>query len=677
MLKVVGASWLQTKVTSLTLVAIIVVGIFTVFFGGMTRDTRDGNYAATAFWGENAGFRIEFWGQGNNPCDIPKGVARAYYKPDMSKNGWAVLEIETQPEYPDWVQAHAAGLLEGSLTWQIIYWHWQNTVEKACEGREDFCDAVREILETNNNIIKEKADAFENIDSFWHQVKLFYSQLGGMEVGWHYAVDRSRQDYDIIHEDFLWMNVVCDLKDFELKMNATIEADPKRIPLSMALLKLLPNTTLDFLLAHASSAFYSAMLRIQKHYSFSFHMTGQQNSELVPGRVLKFTSYPGAVHSQDDFYQISGEKFNHTATSKNITVAGCAIKNLNRKLWNSVDITNEVLMGPRVLAANRLSKNGEEWARHLEHNNSGTGNKQWLVLESSNKTLSLWVVEQMPGLIHAEDQTQTLNKLNYWVSYGVPYYQDIKILSTNYEELNKPATKNPVEKILKAGQKNVTDLDSLIKLLRSPDLTLIGRSDLSLSDIQNYTQYWEINYNQSQNTRSTTEMNYIITSDLDSVLNKSDLSEHSVDEDDILNSTKNHIHVGKYYGHSFRDIFKTITSLKKLNEELELIEKNSKNTNQQNDVLPHTDRQLHINKSIITESKVLSLREFSGIIDFKICIRDGLYAAAGPPYSKDNGPIFVEPFQWSKSPINYLPHIGQSDIWNFDVVKVEWVWDSI
>ena len=84
------------------------------------------------------------------------------------------MEIETQPEYPDWVQAHAAGLLEGSLTWQTIYWHWQNTVEKTCEGREDFCNTVREILETNSNIIEDKAEAFGNEDPFWHQVSISF-----------------------------------------------------------------------------------------------------------------------------------------------------------------------------------------------------------------------------------------------------------------------------------------------------------------------------------------------------------------------------------------------------------------------------------------------------------------------------------------------------------------------
>lgn len=236
------------------------------------------------------------------------------------------------------------------------------------------------------------------------------------------------------------------------------------------------------------------------------------------------------------------------------------------------------------------------------------------------------------------------------------------------EELTQQEA-NPIEKILVEGQKNVTDIDSLINLMRSPDLAIIGRSDLRLSDIQNYTQYWELNYNQSQNLNSTLEIT--------SALHNSDKNKHSVDEDEILNSTKSHIHVGKFYGHSFKEIFKTIVAMKQLNEELQLIEKNSKNINKENDILPHANKQLNINISLIAERKTLLLREFSGIIDFKISSRDIFYAAAGPPFSTDNGLVFIEPFQWSKSPINYLPHIGQSDVWNFNAVKTKWVWDSI
>lgn len=78
--------------------------------------------------------------------------------------------METQAEYPDVVQAKAAGYLEGSLTWQMIYWHWKNTVETTCNGRTKFCDRMRKYLEENADEIKRIARRQNEIDPFWHQV---------------------------------------------------------------------------------------------------------------------------------------------------------------------------------------------------------------------------------------------------------------------------------------------------------------------------------------------------------------------------------------------------------------------------------------------------------------------------------------------------------------------------
>lgn len=44
------------------------------------------------------------------------------------------------------------------------------------------------------------------------------------------------------------------------------------------------------------------------------------NSSLVPGRIISFTSYPAAIHSQDDFYRIflnDGSKIILTGTAIN------------------------------------------------------------------------------------------------------------------------------------------------------------------------------------------------------------------------------------------------------------------------------------------------------------------------------------------------------------------------
>jgi hypothetical protein len=83
---------------------------------------------------------------------------------------WAVLEIETRDAYPDWVQAYSAGLLEGSLTWQLIYWHWQNTVQNVCEDRMEFCKHVHSLVSVNSEKIKDLAEKNGHSDPFWHQV---------------------------------------------------------------------------------------------------------------------------------------------------------------------------------------------------------------------------------------------------------------------------------------------------------------------------------------------------------------------------------------------------------------------------------------------------------------------------------------------------------------------------
>ena len=51
------------------------------------REEDDGVYSATVFWSENAGFYIDFWGQGNKMEEIPNGVGRAYYKQEIETTG--------------------------------------------------------------------------------------------------------------------------------------------------------------------------------------------------------------------------------------------------------------------------------------------------------------------------------------------------------------------------------------------------------------------------------------------------------------------------------------------------------------------------------------------------------------------------------------------------------------
>lgn len=91
-------------------------------------------------------------------------------------NRWSIIEIETSVKYPDTVQAYAAGLLEGSLTWQLIHHHWYNTINVICDKNPVECRKSRRYLRENAAIIRERSDLLESKDSFWHMVCNFHKK---------------------------------------------------------------------------------------------------------------------------------------------------------------------------------------------------------------------------------------------------------------------------------------------------------------------------------------------------------------------------------------------------------------------------------------------------------------------------------------------------------------------
>lgn len=48
---------------------------------------NDGTYSATVSWNRKGGYRIDFWGQGNDLSGIKLNVARAYYKTGIFESG--------------------------------------------------------------------------------------------------------------------------------------------------------------------------------------------------------------------------------------------------------------------------------------------------------------------------------------------------------------------------------------------------------------------------------------------------------------------------------------------------------------------------------------------------------------------------------------------------------------
>lgn len=478
MLKVVGASWYQTRIVSIILGTLVALGVVGFIFGEYERENEDGVYSATMFWSEDLGFRISYWGQGNELEDLPRGVARACYKPELTDNGWAILEIQSEADSPDWRQAYAAGFLEGSLSWQMIHWHWSNLVRDTCEDREKYCERVRDFLEENMRWVKDTAEQRKTTEPFWHQVHLFYMQLVGLENGFKDAVEKSRKEIEIPSIDFLWLNVMNDLVDLEQKFDSSSKnsSNISARGFSSSFIKLVPETRQLFV-AHNSGGLYQSMLRMLKRYELHYHMTSSPGADPVPGQSISFSSYPGALHSQDDLYLVSGIK------KHQLVIAGTAISNHNKAVWDKVQ-PQQILIGPRVMSANRLATSGSTWSHVLQRDNSGTGNKQWQIADYSrlittkshrrtrhqhgNKGL-LWIAEQMPGFVRATDQTRHLLSRGFWAANGaVPFYKDISDKSLYQNSNGKKSD------IFRRGQVDAKDLLSIQQLMSNDNVAVRG-----------------------------------------------------------------------------------------------------------------------------------------------------------------------------------------------------------
>uniref|UniRef100_A0A182Q9V3 Phospholipase B-like n=1 Tax=Anopheles farauti TaxID=69004 RepID=A0A182Q9V3_9DIPT len=575
MLKVVGASWHKTRIGSYILIGALMLAVAAFFLAEMERPSYNGTYCATTYWARNSGYRLEFWGQRNDLDQVPKGVVRACFRDSILTNGWSQLELESQSSYTDTVQAYAAGIMEGALTWNNIYMHWSNTIDAVCskdEESEEFCDWLRGLITTNVDTVKKMADMKGKHDYYWYQIALFYDQLDGLEIGFRKGVKRSRMDYEIPKQDFLLMNAAVDIRDLKiyytnfLMENSGLKPEPAK---GMMLLKLTkqPNGLSKILLGHTSDGSYSSMLRMVKKYTLRYHFgsdvsrpalakaadDADEDRTVVPGTNIVFTGYPGVLASLDDFYVINGRR------EHRLVAAGVKMENEHVNLWRKIDLVRSVSLAPRVMAANRLGHNGRSWARYFARNPS-TGVKQWLVIDMTRFVVSnttdveppstppsmdrseeeneipttleqdltdsehqqqrivtkrmddyvdddfkelqssaprlvrmvtvrkqdepavtgvpvansfgpgmFWVIDQLPGRLHAEDITEKIVSDGFWLTNGVPYFKEAldigqananaTTISTNASSTNSTAT---MEKILQ----NITDLETLSKFFR-------------------------------------------------------------------------------------------------------------------------------------------------------------------------------------------------------------------
>jgi hypothetical protein len=178
----------------------------------------------------------------------------------------------------------------------------------------------------------------------------------------------------------------------------------------------------DMFAAHNTWADYTQMTRIWKYYNFPI-----KNGDMM-AQNIGMSSYPGAISSMDDYYQLSS----------GLVVIDTTLEILDPFIWDFVidRQISGVMTIPNfmhIMVANKMAKTPQHWTALYNTKNSGTYNVQWMVVDYNNFIKGkpvpdnlFWVLETMPGMTHAEDMSHRLRSHGYWGAYNRPFFNDIR-----------------------------------------------------------------------------------------------------------------------------------------------------------------------------------------------------------------------------------------------------------
>jgi hypothetical protein len=348
---------------------------------------------------------------------------------------------------------------------------FNNWLHDFCKDKTQFCQSLKAFVNENTVFIKSQIEKYSETKDYWHQLKLVYKQLEGMEKGYELWKEENNRtsDKNQVLSEILFLNLMPEIFDFE---NFLSNKTARNEGHCSALVKPLADGS-DLFVGHSTWIFYEFMLRVMKKYKFAFKSIEDKN-QLIPGHSVAFSSYPGVINSPDDYYILSS----------GLVVQETSIENFNKSLWESIRSNAIVLEFGRIIIANRLAKSGKEWTDIFGFHNSGTYNNQYMIVDynkyktgtkiSNLEDDLLWVLEQLPGLIRADDVTHVLRRQGYWASYNIPYFNDIYDISGNEHLAQNSGPffsygNTARAQIFSRDHSKVTDLKSMYKLMRYND----------------------------------------------------------------------------------------------------------------------------------------------------------------------------------------------------------------
>ena len=373
-------------------------------------------------------------------------VTASYNTSTNVTTGFATLDISARAKASPQTAAYAAGLAEGYQTAADLALFYGNVYEF---GRRGPSQALVNFVEKNDKWTRQQAEAGAAVyDEYWMAVALVLARFDGTLAGYQKAQSEDPEALPKMTKlDLLWVNLDGDLFDLQraigMASNETLvgddmligrggraarlfsaQQDPNRVLRCSSLFK---RTADDVYFGHATwDTYATAAPRIFKHLTLPVaHSDGTSSL-----RTISMSSSPGFMSSIDDYYLV-GEP----TANVNLGVIETSISIEDGSAYSAVT-PKSVLCWVRSMAANQVAMDAPSWAKAFATHASGTYNNQWLVIDNTKAEKGLsatnganalekdtfWVLEEVPGLVHAEDQTPHLNNKGYWPSFNEIYY---------------------------------------------------------------------------------------------------------------------------------------------------------------------------------------------------------------------------------------------------------------
>ena len=355
-------------------------------------------------------------------------IAYANYSKTYETKGWDFLKISSYSlddnRYPDSNKAYAMGYVEGVINNERIYQMYRNLLSFSFynDGNK-IPDNLKAFLSENLEYMKQKCLENKDKDIYWEHVYYIYQQMVGLYDGYNSACDASKKigfiDFQIVvansdMEDAIYYKDKSRRPNFKNMTSDEINLYTALHTHCSALVKA-TNDFSDIFFGHNTWTSYGFMIRTFKEYRFV------SNSHKEKSKTVVFSSYPGSLSSVDDFYY----------TDTNLVVMETTNSNFNDTLYDLLS-PQTLFTWVRVILANRLATNGEEWINLFKKENSGTYNNQFIVLDLNKidlqkndiKDQALMIIEQLPQYTESGDITHYLRK-GYWPSYNIPFFRSI------------------------------------------------------------------------------------------------------------------------------------------------------------------------------------------------------------------------------------------------------------